>query len=186
MGKYKFIESGILFGLILSIIFLLVECIKLFFFPSFMFSLWFNFAFWLGTILFSYVISRKEFLNFQYSNRQKLIFLFFFIQISAISVKAFEFYLHQYYDVNYSDRIAKILVDKLVEKDLSFEKEHHAIIDNKENDYQDLYDDTIKIYSSESLINSALLKFLFNLFIIGVLFASLNNISPIIEIDIIS
>jgi hypothetical protein len=78
------------------------------------------------------------------------------------------------------------LVDKLVEKDLSFEKEHHAIIDNKENDYQDLYDDTIKIYSSESLINSALLKFLFNLFIIGVLFASLNNISPIVEIDIIS
>jgi hypothetical protein len=184
MGKYKFIEQGVLFGLMLSLTFYLIELIKLFFLPSILLSLWFNFTLWLSSILVIYFISKNEFSKVQTSSAQKFIFIFLFFQICTLSEKAFEYYLHQYYDINYSSRIAQMSVDKMVEKDLAFEKEHHAIIENKESGYSDIYEDTINKYSRKSLVGFAIIKLVFNLIIITVLYGLLKSISPTYEISI--
>jgi hypothetical protein len=101
-----------------------------------------------------------------------------FFQISDISVQLFKIYEHNFYDQSYKVRIADLAVNRLKKNDRDFEIKNKSIIENKEDAYIEIYQNTLSKYSSKQLRKNIFNGLITNLFLVGFLSLVLNSQVP--------
>jgi hypothetical protein len=175
----NYLEKGLLFGLILGLLYIVIEIIKLFAMNDILFS---NLIFTIQGILSILVVSifsYRQFKKLNFTFFQKIVFIFLFFQISDLSVQLFKIYEHEFYDPSYKVRIADLAVKRLKKSDQDFEITNKAVIENKEDAYVEVYHSTLSKYSNLQLRKNILNGLIINLFLVGLLTIILNSQVPI-------